>query len=124
MSETKHTPGPWEYVPSTNFHGPYVTSEFGSTICDCYLMSHPNEPSEANGGRSKPILHLHEMANPNARLIAAAPELLEALKLAREYVIKVDGTMATIPPHRRLTRPDLDKIEAAIAKATGAAKEG
>lgn len=30
------TPGPWDYVPGTEHHGPYVTSEFGSTICDFY----------------------------------------------------------------------------------------
>lgn len=33
-----------------------------------------------NGGDSKPIHHLHEMADPNARLIAAAPELLAAVR--------------------------------------------
>lgn len=76
-----HTPGPWDYVPSNEYHGPYVTTEYGSTVCDCYCMSNPLSLSVRNGGDSKPIHHMHEMADANARLIAAAPELLEALKL-------------------------------------------
>jgi hypothetical protein len=79
-SETKWTPGPWEYVESTEHHGPYVTTAYGSTVCDCYAMSDPSAPAVRNGGTSVPILHLAEMANPNARLIAAAPELYAELE--------------------------------------------
>lgn len=79
MTQSKHTPTPWDYVPSTEHHGPYITSEFGSTICDCYVMSHPGEPSTANGGKSKPILFLHEMADPNAVLIVRAVNAHDAL---------------------------------------------
>lgn len=107
------TPGPWEYVPSTDHHGPYVTSEFGSTICDLYTMSHPKEWSTANGGPSKPIPFLAEMADPNARLIAAAPNLLEALT---ELSDLMDGVM------NGSYKPDsftLQPARAAIAKATG-----
>lgn len=73
--DDKFTPGPWEYVPSTDYHGPYVTSEFGSTICDLYWMTHPGEPSILNGGRSKAVHFLAEMAEHNARLISLAPEM-------------------------------------------------
>lgn len=83
---TAHTPGPWDYVPSNEHHGPYVTTEHGSTVCDCYCMSNPSGLSVRNGGNSKPIHHMHEMADANARLIAAAPELLEALKAAKRYL--------------------------------------
>lgn len=75
----KYTPGPWQYVAGCEHHGPYVTSEFGNTICDCYTMTLPNEASTRNGGPSLPAPFLAEMADPNARLIAAAPELYEAL---------------------------------------------
>lgn len=83
---TEPTPGSWEYVPSTEHHGPYVTSEFGSTICDCYVMSDPSGASVRNGGTSKPIHHLHEMADPNARLIAAAPAMLAALRNVQKLI--------------------------------------
>lgn len=43
-------------------------------------MSQPGESSTLNGGPSKPLPFLAEMADPNARLIAAAPDLLAALK--------------------------------------------
>jgi hypothetical protein len=100
------TPGPWDYVPSNEHHGPYVTSDFGSTICDCYTMSNPTGLSVRNGGDSKPVPFMWEMADPNARLIAAAPELLEALL----GVLRVADRKTV----------EFDAARAAIAKATGA----
>lgn len=103
------TPGPWEYVPSTEHHGPYVTSQFGSTICDLYVMT-------ANGGPSKPILFLHEMADPNARLIAAAPEMLAALHM-------LDGMISAWAKDQGFPREQSacwQVVRTAIAKATSA----
>jgi hypothetical protein len=45
-------------------------------------MSNLNARAVCNGGGSKPIHFMHEMADPNARLIAAAPDLLSHLKQA------------------------------------------
>jgi hypothetical protein len=50
----------------------------------------------------------------NARLIAAAPELLAALVKA---VARYEATLATCP-HRHETREELIVARAAIAKAT------
>lgn len=110
--ETKHTPGPWEYVPSNEHHGPYVSGPFGGDICDCYMMSNPTALSVRNGGDSRPIHFQHEDADANARLIAAAPDLLEALKAC----VTMYGD----------ENPDDDwtcikLARAAIAKATGEA---
>jgi hypothetical protein len=114
----KHTPGPWEYVPSTEHHGPYVTSNFGSTICDCYVMSKPAEWSVGNGGDSKPVPFLGEMADPNARLIAAAPELLEALI---DFVTAARNLRtADFSEYRQAFIEADERARAAIAKATGA----
>jgi hypothetical protein len=71
------TPGPWSYVPSNENHGPYITSDFGSTICDCYTMSNPLSLAVCNGGDSRPISFLAEMADPNARLIAQSPRMAD-----------------------------------------------
>jgi hypothetical protein len=84
---TQHTPGPWKYLRTSGF-------DYGSTaywipgICG-------NVKDEAN-----------------ARLIAAAPDLLEALKVARHMIVE-DGT----PIGWSVSR--LDEV---IAKATGAMK--
>lgn len=78
MSE--HTPGPWEYVPSTEHHGAYVAGPFGGDLCDCYTMSNPSSLSVRNGGDSKPIPFCGDEMDANARLIAAAPDLLAALR--------------------------------------------
>lgn len=66
----------------------------GRDICHCGIGMRP--PSDSY------------QAMANARLIAAAPELLEAL----EYAIKQVPELATVPG-----------ISAAIAKATGADNE-
>jgi hypothetical protein len=75
-----HTPGPWEYIASNENHGPYVVAPWGSDIADCYTMSNLSDRAVCNGGTSKPIPFQHEAADANARLIAAAPDMLAALK--------------------------------------------
>jgi hypothetical protein len=123
MSEIKHTPGPWGYIPSTENHGPYVVGPHGGDVCDCYAMTYPLAPSVCNGGTSKPVPFCGEQADANARLIAAAPELLEALMRARVFILSeyedeeskaLDGEVVS-----RDARPIWNKIHAAIAKAEG-----
>jgi hypothetical protein len=113
--QAKHTPGPWDYVPSTEHHGPYVTSSVGNTICDCYVMSEPGAFSTASGGPSKPIPFLAEMADPNARLIAAAPSMFAALEAIM--------AMGTNPDPKWNASLRCDSMwhaaRAAIKKATG-----
>ncbi len=111
MNAAKYTPGPWEYVPSTENHGPYICSEFGCTIADCYTMTEPSKPAACNGGPSKPILFLGEMADSNARLIAAAPDMLAAL----EFIVPILHADTSTKG-----KMDYSVIRAAIAKATGA----
>lgn len=79
-SEAKFTPGPWEYVPSSEHHGPYVAGPHGGDVCDCYTMSTPDAPSTRNGGNSYPVHFFAEQADANARLIAAAPTMFGALE--------------------------------------------
>lgn len=117
MTDTKHTPGPWEYVPATENHGPYVANVVGNTVCDCYMLTDPLS------GPRKPVQFCYEMAPANARLIAAAPELLEALMQTRAFILSeyedegakaLDGEVV----HRN-ARPIWGTIHDAIAKAEG-----
>lgn len=104
---TQHTLG-WDIIPSNENHGPYVTTQFGSTVCDCYCMSDPASLSIRNGGTSKPINHMYDHADDNDRLIAAAPELLEAL----EALVKQNGTIVS-------SEENALRALAAIAEARG-----
>ena len=81
MSETKHTPGPWTYEPGDSMECGGILAP-ARMVCD--FIEDPNEA--------------------DARLIAAAPDLLESL----EYAIRMVPELATVPG-----------VKAAIAKATG-----
>lgn len=66
MSETKHTPGPWE------FDGEYVWADAVRGY-----VADPNT-EDMTSGRGLAKLEAPEMIKANGRLIAAAPDLLEA----------------------------------------------
>ena len=103
----KHTPGPWSLKTYTYFSGGTAQGDVidadGRTIRVCGVSLTSTPESQAN-----------------ARLIAAAPELLEALRtFADEYVAMINsGDCGFWNPE------DEDKVKgarAAIAKATGGA---
>lgn len=85
----KHTQTRLEYVPSTKHHGPYLTTEHGSTVADLYVMSQPGELSTASGGLSEPLPFLAEMADPNAARLALCwnmhDEMVDLLRTARAF---------------------------------------
>lgn len=91
-NETKHTPGPWHVEQGTDGVG--VWDEMART-----LIAAVDQPN----------------AESNARLIAAAPEMLAALKACFANGDPADG----FDPENALTER---LIRAAIAKAEG--KEG
>lgn len=101
--KTSHTPGPWSVVPGTNC--------FHVKAPDWYVAKTGNDTPEAQA---------------NARLIAAAPELLEMLQavvglLERHVIIPVDQETGEIKNTHRIFGKDLIRIEMAkalIAKAT------
>ena len=86
-----HTPGPWEQstVKAANGDVCHGVKSSAAFITVAWL-----------NGRTE------NEAIKNARLIAAAPELLEALKLARQIIGRPDDYCTKI-------------IDSAIAKATG-----
>lgn len=98
MTANKHTPGPWHST------GRYVGSGHAKmNICEC---------SDNSGCWSNA-----PEAVANARLIAAAPELLEALVLALPYVTDAEGFPEQFKPG--VVARHVAQIRAAIAKATG-----
>jgi hypothetical protein len=109
-----HTPGPWTWEGAMNsdtIHiGPQQFFEFQGTKTPVPMQ---NGQQVATVRAMPPYPHCDDEQNrqaiANARLIAAAPDLLAALRFARQFVVK--GYDATTP--------DLAKIDAAIAKAEG-----
>lgn len=108
MSETKHTPGPWkwtrQYRDSLGAHAFSLVDAGGYGILSC--DGEANSP-QMLGGRGE----------ANARLIAAAPDLLEALEAICEMQERTYGY--GIDTHIELARLVVP-ARAAIAKATGA----
>lgn len=99
---SKHTPGPWVVTPHPDTH----VDVFGvGEIMDDkemqYALSHT---------------FCYQNAEANARLIAAAPELLEALK---DLIGWVPGGVHF---HTDAPQKAVERASAAIAKATGGAQ--
>lgn len=99
----KHTPGPW-HVSAGAVDNPrlIVENDLGLSVCALSLRGVQGDTKKMEA---------------NAHLIAAAPELLEALKLVRAYLSKC-------PPHGEDITGDewgrvMDLSGAALIKATG-----
>jgi len=100
---SKHTEGPWSYEVRPNHAGPapryVITSETTDRIA---VISE-------RGGAASP--------EANARLIASAPDLLEALELCADWLSTEFET--DIEGDNFHSREILDPARAAIAKAKG-----
>lgn len=109
MSEVKHTPGPWS-VSYLDKNGKSVVKAEHIEVATCW--------HHCVGAIEKEMHY-------NARLIAAAPELLEALIEYMRAVAVMNAAMNDgINVHGALSVMigATDNAEAAIAKATGEAK--
>lgn len=93
---SKHTPGPWE-TDRNNVHTGQIATIHHCLNNDWVEVWSPNWPAD------------EAEQEANARLIAAAPEMLEALQVA-ELALRERGLRAC---------GEYKQIEAAIAKATG-----
>jgi hypothetical protein len=111
MAMSKHTPGPW-FVPE----GPFVT---GLTI-ETRAIDEFIECPGSGGAMSvtTTICTLEWSGTPvwesNARLIAAAPDILEALEEARTQVAILQDRLGI----KDTGAGTLSIIDAALAKAT------
>lgn len=138
MSEMKHTPGPWAWFGAPDSRGFYLATthsgrryvmdfvrmgmnraqprfqvngvmEDGRDLCRFEVAPHvvgvEAAKKEGSGVYRMDIIGFD---HPDARLIAAAPELLEALTEVRDHYENVIGS------------DTFAKIRAVIARATGA----
>jgi hypothetical protein len=92
MSAAAHTPGPW----STGGHD--IKAQYGNILVGCVFHM-----LQEGGSQDKEAI-------ANARLIAAAPDMLAALKMLRE----IDDAYGF-----DLDEPQRDQMHDAITKAEG-----
>jgi len=74
---TKHTPGPWATEARTGFGGAAVWAENDEVIC----RMRPSQLVHNDDKRKKDQWVISAEDAANARLIAAAPDLLHAMRL-------------------------------------------
>ncbi len=127
QSTGEHTPGPWQVSKQKARR---VTNAHGVVICNAVLRNQ----GTAKGGHKHGAKDVLE-GEANARLIAAAPELLEALTELWEYSQGLEGIIRDgVYKSEELKDPNAwsacddwayngegacmrDQVEAAIAKA-------
>jgi len=115
MSDSKHTPGPWalnNWPENPQEHERYVISEGASypvLIADCY----------ADTAHDFALPDTYKEACANARLIAAAPDLLTALR----DLTATARTFRNVPKREQEWTPiddtALEQAFTAIEKAEG-----
>ena len=105
---SKHTPGPWQ-LQADPMHFDSLTAVIGGKRMNAKPHAWPAYPLTVQVGG---MCGLQEM-QANARLIAAAPDLLEALEELADLVDCIRSGDYT--PDSFTTQP----ARAAIAKATG-----
>ena len=100
MSKATHTPGPWEIEPKERRDHPlFVADGEGNRIARC------------DGLNISDFGPTPEQAKANARLIAAAPRLLDVCKTALSYFGK-EPAMTGVQM--------FETLKGAVAKAEGA----
>ena len=97
MSEFKHTPGPWHY---------------SETATHATVIDENNDAVFHDDKRIPGVVR-------DARLIAAAPVLLEALKLAEEMLCKQENAMRSMGRYEPCPEVAILTARAAIVKALG-----
>lgn len=112
MSGVKHTPGPWECYPARNYSGFAIAPR--GTLPTLAAVERPR--GNANT-LNVTAFNFPGETEANARLIAAAPELLEALMTAKEAIRALHGPNQWDIYDR--CSPEMKVINAAIARARG-----
>lgn len=115
MTEAKHTAGPW----SVGGFGPYSVAVIGQDRevvyeLDCQVRVEHQRTDERLLAARRRSQEQYDAATANAILIAAAPELLDALRAAENFMAGFEGDELQDGIDQRLAT-----VRAAIAKADG-----
>ena len=116
MTFEKHTPGPWTYAPGYGDEGFRITlggaSKWAVEKGISYAMClYPEDGAQ------------HAEAEANARLIAAAPDLLAALE-GLEELLMIRESSPTMSPLCTIEQDRVAIARAAITKALGEGAPG
>lgn len=113
MTEPKHTPGPWKWEPDRDSYRGSLLASTGQRVIEFEQFS-------CGGGGEYPVCDSARLniSDADARLIAAAPEILEALEnfVAKYVQIIASGDCGFWDPEKEQHVID---ARAVIAKATG-----
>jgi hypothetical protein len=112
-ARTQHTPGPWIVSGDTKDMAIVGTSPFGGGMVVCYLANSADIRNE--------FTKYEQPIKADARLIAAAPDLLEELIKTNLFLIHVVAALP-IPKDSSvlgLLNGHIELNRAAIAKAEG-----
>ena len=104
MIEVKHTPGPWSIDGPNRFGCPRITAPYKPTCTYLIAEASPDCPDDAT-------------MQANARLIAAAPDLLAACEALLRFAESVRPGGGVLAGEHDMLRD----ARAAISKAGGAA---
>lgn len=112
--KNQHTAGPWE---SDEFGVVISTGNICDSICETYLY-------KSGSDKLKEIVPDWEgRQKANAKLIAAAPEMLEALERMLQWLIDVEESHGEPIPTKYKERlqkaPMIEAVKQAIKKAKG-----
>lgn len=102
-----HTPGPWSCLAGYGHHGLAISGPNGEALGHVRAFIPSGDVQHG-----MPVMMKWGEGQANARLIAAAPELLEALRWCAEYAQHA-------PPELEYLHEWAAIARAAIAKATG-----
>jgi hypothetical protein len=109
--KTTHTPGPWSVWTLADSMIDVAVGPAAGGVAVCQIVT--------ADGRGINTVSAMEAGNANARLIAAAPELLEALQDARAALAASTGAFGACWDDTSL----LIRIDNAMRKATGGCHE-
>lgn len=109
MSRAKHTPGPWDFYTKPQPNGCPIVGARGLMVA---MLAHSINYEDQK-----------QEAIANARLISAAPELLEAAKMVLAWHdAETDPSGTTFWERVEMCRESEDALRTAVEKATGEAQ--